>query len=221
MSQVETDERLELSVETPRWLAGKGREYLSTVSPAILRALRSGNATAVVGGLSVLRGIRSLLAGQRMKGMRRIVLGTAFIGMGIAQRRSRRSATKAEVDESDVVDTGPDLESVADATEERATGGVEDTKTDLDASDVVDPEFDVEDVAHEVDDTEQASGEAASDVANSSPVIENVDDLVADDDDEDESDSLEEGQVADTGVQKEDFDEEGVESDEMGESEDV
>lgn len=83
---------------------------------------RSGALAGALGGASVFGGILSLQAGQRTRGLRRMAAGGALLAVAAVQRRARGDGSGAsiDIDESDVVDTAPDIDAVGDAEAEQA-----------------------------------------------------------------------------------------------------
>jgi len=116
-TQTGTRTESEPDAETDSDADGSGRRPGSTVTPYLWRGVRSGVATGIIGGIGVLRGLRSVLGGQRDRGFGELALGGVFLAAAYAQRQSRRES----VEESDVVDTGPDIEGITD----EAGGGVD------------------------------------------------------------------------------------------------
>ncbi|WP_436931539.1 hypothetical protein [Halosimplex halobium] len=104
---------------------------------------KSGTLAGVLGGAAVLRGVRSLRAGERARGLGRLVVGGALLAVAAAQRRARRGpdGEPIDIDQSDVVDTAPDIGDVGSSSDEgdRAGGDA--------ASEVVDTGPDIEDAA--------------------------------------------------------------------------
>lgn len=166
MGATDTDTR-ESGIETARTLAARGVDYSRTI------ALQPRVILGIVGGAGLLGGLRALLSGNRKRGLVSFGLGVAFLATAIAKWRSR--GEMAAVDDPDVVDTGPDIETLSD-------------------------------VAGDIDEDDHATGEAASAVADTSPDVEAVESDRESDTDT-ESASIEQGEVADTVVDREDFDE--------------
>ena len=177
MNQADTGERLEREsgAEAPRAVARSGREYVSKVAPSLRRGVESGTVTAVIGGTGLLSGLRAFLGGERERGLVRVAVGAAFLAAALAQRRSRSRGGETAVEETDVVDTGPDVEAVADE-----AGGV--------------------------DEEAHAAGEAAAEVTDTSPDVEDVGSGLASESDTDtESASVDQREVVDTGVDSRDL----------------
>ncbi|WP_459194799.1 hypothetical protein [Halosimplex sp. J119] len=92
-----------------------GEGAAGTLSKYVRRGARSGAIAGVSGGATVLRGIRSIRAGDRARGLRRLVVGAGLLAVAAVQRRSGRDrGERIDIDQSDVVETSPDLESVVD-----------------------------------------------------------------------------------------------------------
>ena len=144
MNQTDTRERSESSVDTTRAGAGGGREYTARVASSLRRGVGSGAVAAIAGGTGLLGGFRALLRGERKRGLVGLVLGAALLAVAVTQRRSRRSGRTSDLDEADVVGTGPDVESIAD---EAGGAGDGDHAVGEAASSVVDTSPDVEDAA--------------------------------------------------------------------------
>ncbi|QLG62226.1 hypothetical protein [Halorarum salinum] len=145
MNQSDTSPRSESEsgVETARAAAKIGREYISKVAPYLRRGVESGAVTAIIGGTGLLGGLRAFLGGERRRGFARLAFGAAFLTAALAQRRSRSRGRESAVEETDVVDTGPDIEAVAD---EAGGVGEEDHAAGEAAAEVTDTSPDVEDV---------------------------------------------------------------------------
>ena len=112
--------------------------YARKLRPSLSKHARSGTMSGVTGGLSVLRGIREIRRGKRFRGLARILTGLVLVGVAVTQRRNARG--RGDVDQSDVVSTGPDdLE--AAATDDDA--GVEHRE---DVDDAVDTGADIDDI---------------------------------------------------------------------------
>ncbi|WP_232686075.1 hypothetical protein [Halobacterium zhouii] len=107
MNQTGTSTRAESEsdAETGSGATGRGRRVVSTVTPYLWRGVRSGAATGIIGGAALLSGLRTLLAGQRKRGLVKLAFGGAFLAVALAQRRSREES----VEETDVIDTEPDV----------------------------------------------------------------------------------------------------------------
>jgi len=118
-------------------------EYVSTAVPSLRRGVESGTVTAIVGGAGLLSGLRACLTGKRKRGLARLTLGAGFLTAALVQRRSRDHSGEPNFEETDVVDTGPDADAIADEAggvggEEHATGeaAAEVTDTSPDIGDV-------------------------------------------------------------------------------------
>ena len=145
MNQSDTSARLESEsgVETARAVAKSGREYVSRIPPYLRHGVESGAVTTIIGGTGLLGGLRAFLGGERKRGFAGLAVGTAFLAAALAQRRSRNRGEESAVEEPDVVDTGPDIEAVAD---ESGGVGEEDHADGEAAAAVTDTSPDVEDV---------------------------------------------------------------------------
>ncbi|WP_120246697.1 hypothetical protein [Halopiger aswanensis] len=132
----------ESATDTARTAAKRGRKYVSRVASPLRRGIESGTVTAIIGGASLLSGVRALLGGERERGFGRLILGAGFVGAAIGQRRSRSRGGESAVEETDVGDTRPDVGAIADE-----AGGVgEDDRAAGDAAaDVADTSPTVED----------------------------------------------------------------------------
>jgi hypothetical protein len=115
------------------------------VSPRLSRAARwgidSGAAATVGAGAALVAGLRALRRGDRQTAFVRLFLGGLLGSVAVTQRRSGggRLADRIGIEESDVVDTGPDIEGVSTGDREttpQATGD--------EASEVVDVGADIE-----------------------------------------------------------------------------
>lgn len=127
--------------------AGAGRAGASTAGRYARRALGGGGAAGVVGGVGLLRGVRALRQGQRLRGLARLVLGGLLVGLAVSQRRSRagRGGDGGSGTSSDASTVAPDAGGAERPTErgggERAEGTDAGTRaetgaeTDADASD--------------------------------------------------------------------------------------
>jgi len=105
----------------------------SGIGARVREAAKSGALAGVLGGATVLRGVRSLRVGKRVRGLGRLVVGGALLAVAAAQRRAGRepSGERIDIDQSDAVDTGPDIDEAIDESEaetdadpgESGTGG--------------------------------------------------------------------------------------------------
>lgn len=116
VNQTDTSARSEPESEanTVRAAARSGREYISRATPYLRRGVESGTLTGIIGAAGLFSGIRALLAGERERGVTRLVLGAGVIAATLGQRRSRSRGEESDVEQTDVVDTRPDVDSVAD-----------------------------------------------------------------------------------------------------------
>lgn len=177
MNQPDISARLESEsgVETARAVAKSGREYMSKIAPYLRNGVESGAVTSIIGGTGLLGGLRAFLGGERKRGLARLAFGAAFLAAALAQRRSSSRGRESAVEETDVVDTGPDVEAVADE-----AGGV--------------------------GEEDHAAGEAAAEVTDTSPDVEDVGSgLESESDTDAESVSVDQREVADTGVDIDDL----------------
>lgn len=133
-------------------MANRGREYLSTVAPSLRRGVEPRTATAIVGGTSLLAGLRAFRRGNRGRGLAGVVVGAALLATALArQRRSGSRDAETDAEERDVVDTGADAEDVGSGLEpasESAPRPESDTGAESAAAD-----------QREVDDTETVAEE--------------------------------------------------------------
>ena len=174
MNQTDASARSEpeSEVNTARAAARSGREYISRATPYLRRGVESGTVTAIIGGAGLLSGIRALLAGERERGVARLVLGAGFVATALGQRRSRSRGEEPDVEQTDVVDTRPDVDAVAD--EAGGVGG-----------------------------NDHAAGEAAVDVADTSPDVEDVGSGLESESDAEPA-AVGQRELSDTGVESED-----------------
>lgn len=124
-----------------------------TEPPQFVRwVLGSGTAAAVGGGASLVGGIRALRRGDRATAFPRLLLGGVLAAVAVGQRRSdgRRG-----VDQTDVVDTAPDVEGVG-----TETGGPPPATAD-EAREVAGTSIDIEGTEADTDDTSVDVEEAA------------------------------------------------------------
>ncbi|WP_312909029.1 hypothetical protein [Natronosalvus caseinilyticus] len=145
MNQTDTSARSESKseVDTVRAAARSGREYLSRAAPSLRRGVESGTVTAIIGGTGLLSGIRALLAGERERGLARLVLGAGFVAAALGQRRSQSRGEVSDVEQTDVADTSPNLDAVTDETGDVGEG---DHTTGETAVEVADTSPDIENV---------------------------------------------------------------------------
>lgn len=131
------------------------------------RAVKSGALAGVAGGLLLLRGGRTVRRGARLRGLLLMATGAALLALA---RRQRGGG----VDQTDVVDTAPNIEEVADDPD----AGTEHAGGD-EAEAVVDTGPDVEEV--------ESAGDAGGGASDRST----------------EADDVDQTDVADTGVDEE------------------
>ncbi|AEH36574.1 hypothetical protein [Halopiger xanaduensis] len=171
-ARAEPEPEPESAADTARTAAKRGREYVSRATSPLRRGVESGTVTAIIGGAGLLSGVRALVAGDRERGLNRLILGAGFVGAAIGQRRSYSRGEEPPVEQSDVGDTRPDVGAIDEA------GGV---GTD-----------------------DRAAGDAAADVADTSPTVEDVGSGLESEPDL-ESTSVDQREIADTGVDSEDL----------------
>lgn len=158
-----------LDEQDPDELPDPAGSALKRLQPYLSDDGRTATLAAVTGVVSLLRAARTLYGGDRRRGLVQALGGLFWLGLAFVQR-SRQS----EVDQTDVADTSPDIESAAtgDSDGEHATGAdvVDTTDADIEESDTapeVDSDVDADDVDQrdvvETDDVESAAeGEAES-----------------------------------------------------------
>lgn len=153
------------AVEAAQEEAKSGRRYVSKAARYARGSVESGTFAGVSGGVTFLRGVRSLGRGDRMRGLTRLFLGGLFVAVAIAQRRSRddRGGGSTDIDQTDVVDTAPDIEDVAG---EGESGG-EQHASGEEAASVVGTSVDIEDAVSSEADSGAGAAEADSDVGSS------------------------------------------------------
>lgn len=110
--------------------------YASKVAPYGRKGIQSGAVTALSGTATLLRGFRSLRRGKRRRALAQLLVGGLFVGIAAVQRQSADRA--ADVDQTDVVSTAPDIDEVDPESDE---GGSE---SDGDVADAVDTSVDIE-----------------------------------------------------------------------------
>lgn len=109
---------------------------LQTATEYAQTGLQSDLVTGTLGGVLLLQGIRQLRRG-RWRGLLTLLVGGGFL----AGTAYRRKAGTAGIDQTDVVDTSPDIEDVSAGTD----AGVEAHASGEEAASVVDTGPDVED----------------------------------------------------------------------------
>lgn len=161
MNQPDTSAQLESEsgVETARAVAKSGREYISKIAPSLRHGVESGAVTTIIGGTGLLGGLRAFLGGERKRGLARLAFGAAFLAAALAQRRSRSRGRESAIEEPNVVDTGPDVEAVAD---EAGGVGEEDHAAGKAAAEVTDTSPDVEDMESGLESESDTDAESAS-----------------------------------------------------------
>ncbi|MFB1066216.1 hypothetical protein [Natrinema sp. H-ect4] len=120
----------------------RSRESASRALQSVRGGIESGLPAGIGGGVSLLRGVRALRRGEREHGVGQLVLGGVLVAVAIAQRRAdgRRDETRADIDQTDVVSTGPEIDDL----EERDAGGGQHTGDE--ARRVAGTSIDIEDV---------------------------------------------------------------------------
>ena len=159
MSQTDTSPQSESGDSTTRAGAGRARRYTSKVAPYLRRGVESNAVTASIGALGLINGLRALRAGKRGRGLAKLGFGAAVLAVTIARRRSGGRGAASDVDESDVVDTGPDVESVADET---GGAGEDDHATGDAATSVADTAPDIGDVGSGLESDSGSDAESTS-----------------------------------------------------------
>jgi len=131
----------------------------SRLGARVRGAAKSGALAGVLGGATVLRGVRSLRVGKRVRGLGRLVVGGALLAVAAAQRRAGRepSGERIDIDQSDVVDTGPDIDGVGES------GSATDHVGGEAASDAVDTGPDIDEAIDESEaETDADPGESGT-----------------------------------------------------------
>ena len=149
MSQADIGERSgnDSAVRTAQGGASSGREYVSEAMRYVRSGVESGAFAGASGGVSLFRGLRSLRRGDSLRGLGRLLLGGLFVAIAVVQRRSKSGGSaggereRGGVDQTDVVDTGPDIEDVS----EGMTAGDQSHASGDEAAAVVDAGPDIED----------------------------------------------------------------------------
>jgi len=152
VSSVDTSTRAERESddEPSRTVANRGREYLSTVAPSLRRGVESGTATAIVGGTSLLAGLRAFRRGNRGRGLAGVVGGAALLATALARRRSRNHDA-----ETGVVGSGVEPASEPEPGPESDTGA---ESAAADRREVVDTETVAGELERETGDTGDTDG---------------------------------------------------------------
>ena len=184
MSQSDTSERSESSYGTARGATGSGRGsvsnghgYASRIASSLRRGVGSGVVAAIVGGVGLLGGTRALLRGERWGGLARLALGVALLAVAVVQRRSRGAGRTSEIDEADVVGTGPDVGAIA---VDAGGAGDGDNADGEAASAVADTAPDVEDASSGLGSGVEPDDEPEPDEASASTNQRDVGDAGAD-----------------------------------------
>lgn len=161
MNQTDPNARTEpeTTIDTARTVARSGREYVSKAAPSLRRGVESGAVTATIGGIGLLSGLRAVLAGKRTFGLARLALGVGFLTTALLQRRSRDRSGEPDVEETDVVDTGPDADAIAD---EAGGAGEEDHADSGAAVEIADTSPDIENVEPGIESDADTDAEPAS-----------------------------------------------------------
>lgn len=173
MSQTDLNGLAASGDETRRAATEGSRVYVSKAAPYLQRGFESGALTAIVGGIGLRSGLKALRDGDRGQGLSWLTFTVVCLAGTIDLWRTRGGTSAIE--ESDVVDTGVDVEAVADE-------------------------------AGSVGEQSHAAGEAASEVVDTSP---DVDDVKSRGDSqlntERDSESITQRDIADTGIDSEDL----------------
>ncbi|WP_224271049.1 hypothetical protein [Haloprofundus salinisoli] len=161
MDQTDPNARTEpeATIDTSRTVAKSGREYISKAAPYLRRGVGSGAVTATIGGVGLLSGLRAFLAGRRKFGLARLALGIGFLTAALLQRRSHNRSGEPDVEETDVVDTGPDADAIAD---EAGGAGEEDHAASEATAEIADTSPDIEDVESGLESDADTDAEPAS-----------------------------------------------------------
>lgn len=119
---------------------------LSAATRYARRAVRSGALFGAIGAVSLARGLRDLRRGEVGGGLVRLLAGGGFVAAALALRGSTDGGAlggdrSAGVNQTDVADTGVDIESAA------GTGTERESATGDEAAEVVGTSGDVEDAA--------------------------------------------------------------------------
>ncbi|WP_415383065.1 hypothetical protein [Halosimplex sp. TS25] len=94
--------------------AGSSGGKMEQISGYVRKGARSGALAGLGGGATVVSGLRDIRAGDRARGLGRLAVGAGLLAIAAVQRRSRRDGgERIDIDQSDVVDTAPDIESAA------------------------------------------------------------------------------------------------------------
>lgn len=150
-----------LDAQDPDELPEPASSALRRIQPYISDSAQSGNLAVVTGVVSLARAARTYRKGNRKRAALRALGGLVWIGIALAQRRRgggkgpSGGSDTGDVEQSDVADTGPDLEDIETPQEyggEPATGEevVDTTSADIDEADTA-PELDSDVDAEEVD----------------------------------------------------------------------
>lgn len=146
-----------------------------TVAEYARRGLQSSLVTGIVGGALLLSGLRSLRKGRWGRGLLSLLAGAGFTALAVVQRESGGSLGGADVEPTDVVDTAPDIDDVADeagAANGHHASGDEATEVVDTAPDVEDagpsPEVEAEGDAVDQTDVVDAGADAAEDLEDAS-----------------------------------------------------
>lgn len=142
-----------LDAQDPDELPEPAASAVERIQPYLSDGARSGNLAVVTGVVSLVRAGRTFLKGNRKRGLMQALGGLFWIGIALAQRRVGGGG--GGVEQSDVADTGPDLDDVERSQEyggEPATGEevVDTTSADIDEADTA-PELDSDVDAEEFD----------------------------------------------------------------------
>lgn len=140
--------------------------------------VRSGALAGIGGGATILRGIRAIRAGNTARGFRHLLVGGWLLAVAAVQRQSTRDAGKRiDIDQSDVVDTSPDLESAAGESRSQLdhASGAEASKSAAETDES--PEEWAEEIESEAEEEPTAESETVeqSETDDQSPAAEETD----------------------------------------------
>jgi hypothetical protein len=160
--------------EAQNGFTGKLESLAGTLGPTLARQAGSGNLAAASGVVSMLRGVRTVLKGDRKRGVLQALGGLFWLGVALAQRRSggggRSGRSSSSADElSEVADTSPDVEEAVepgDRDGDHATGAEVVNTTDADIAE--------SDTAPEVESDVDAADVNPRDVADSTDAADAV-----------------------------------------------
>ena len=178
-----------LDAQDPEELPEPASSALRRIQPYLSDSAESGNLAVVTGVVSLVRAVRSYRKGKRKRAILRALGGLVWIGIALAQRRRSGGGKGAnlggggegtsDVEQSNVADTGPDLDDVE--TTEGTTGG---EATGEEVVDTTDADIDESDTAPELDSDVDAEDFDQSDVVGTDEVEEMADGEETSEDDE-------------------------------------